>query len=71
MNSHQELPAESVRTLLHALNNQLGVVMGALDIMTLDPTLSERTQRMVKMAQEGAQKMTHVIRDFKDTESLG
>ncbi len=56
-----------IRVLLHALNNQLGVVMGSLSLMeTTLETDPARTKRMLNLAQEGAKKMAEVILEYKN-----
>ncbi len=61
------VPSGPIRSLLHELNNQLGVVMGSLSLMdTLMESDLARAKRIMSLAQEGAQKMTRLIIDYKN-----
>ena len=61
------LSPEAIRALLHALNNQLGVVIGAIDLLEMDLNNAERAERMLAMAKEGATKMADLIKDYRET----
>jgi DNA-binding IclR family transcriptional regulator len=58
---------ETIRTFIHALNNQLGVVVGSLSLiessLQADP---ERAKRILALAQDGAKKMTELIKNYRE-----
>lgn len=57
----------TIRHFIHELNNQLGVVVGSLSLIENslqgDP---ERAKRILVLAQDGAKKMTDLIKNYRE-----